>query len=106
MSYRETVSEESDTLCLSKSPNKHNRLFMKAQPMPDGLPEDIDDVSISWKWTQNEIKNRYHCKKGSLFHTNSVVIGDRARLVPLRLTRAPEIFRNINVKYALAVEIS
>lgn len=45
VSYRETVSEESDQMCLSKSPNKHNRLFMKAQPMPDGLAEDIDDVS-------------------------------------------------------------
>lgn len=46
MSYRETVAEESDQMCLSKSPNKHNRLFMKAQPMPDGLPEDIDEVTI------------------------------------------------------------
>lgn len=44
VSYRETVSDESDQMCLSKSPNKHNRLFMKAQPMPDGLPEDIDKV--------------------------------------------------------------
>lgn len=48
VSYRETVSEESDQMCLSKSPNKHNRLFMKAQPMPDGLPEDIDKVHTSW----------------------------------------------------------
>jgi len=46
VSYRETVSEESDQMCLSKSPNKHNRLFMKAQPMPDGLAEDIDKVFI------------------------------------------------------------
>ena len=30
VSYRETVSEESDRVCLSKSPNKHNRLYMKA----------------------------------------------------------------------------
>ena len=44
VSYRETVSEESDRMCLSKSPNKHNRLFMKARPMPEGLPEDIDKV--------------------------------------------------------------
>src|SRR5665811_1525763 len=44
VSYRETVSEESSITCLSKSPNKHNRLFMKACPMPEGLPEDIDDV--------------------------------------------------------------
>lgn len=44
VSYRETVSEESSRLCLSKSPNKHNRLFMKARPFPEGLAEDIDKV--------------------------------------------------------------
>jgi elongation factor 2 len=43
---RETVSEESSEMCLSKSRNKHNRLFMKAVPMPDGLAEDIDKVTI------------------------------------------------------------
>ena len=45
VSYRETVSEESSQMCLSKSPNKHNRLFMRCVPMPDGLAEDIDNVS-------------------------------------------------------------
>jgi len=49
VSYRETVSEMSDQMCLSKSPNKHNRLFMKAVPMPEGLPEDIDDGEVSHK---------------------------------------------------------
>merc|ERR1712131_310074 len=39
VSYRESVSEESNQTCLSKSPNKHNRLFMKAVPMPDGLAD-------------------------------------------------------------------
>lgn len=47
VSYRETVSDESDQMCLSKSPNKHNRLFMKACPMPDGLAEDIDDGEVN-----------------------------------------------------------
>ncbi|XP_043480003.1 translation elongation factor 2 [Leptopilina heterotoma] len=47
VSYRETVSERSDQVCLSKSPNKHNRLFMRAQPMPDGLPEDIDNGEVN-----------------------------------------------------------
>src|SRR6218665_234735 len=47
VSYRETVSEESDRMCLSKSPNKHNRLYMKARPMPDGLAEDIDKVQTN-----------------------------------------------------------
>merc|ERR1719284_1457727 len=34
VSYRETVSEESSQVCLSKSPNKHNRLYMKPSPSP------------------------------------------------------------------------
>lgn len=45
VSYRETVSEESSVTCLAKSPNKHNRIFMRAAPMPDGLAEAIDRVS-------------------------------------------------------------
>jgi len=47
VSYRETVSEESSIMCLSKSPNKHNRLFMKAVPMPDGLSEDIERGDVN-----------------------------------------------------------
>jgi elongation factor 2 len=39
VSYRETVSETSNQMCMSKSPNKHNSLFMKAvsrvKPRPD-----------------------------------------------------------------------
>jgi len=49
VSYRETVSQESNQVCLSKSPNKHNRLYMKARPMEDGLPEDIDNGKVSSK---------------------------------------------------------
>jgi elongation factor 2 len=47
VSYRETVSEESNQVCLSKSPNKHNRLYVKAMPMPDGLAEDIDKNEVN-----------------------------------------------------------
>jgi elongation factor 2 len=46
VSYRETVTEASSIMCLSKSPNKHNRLFMKAEPIVAQLQQDIDDVSI------------------------------------------------------------
>ncbi|XP_060934489.1 elongation factor 2b-like [Limanda limanda] len=42
VSYRETVSTPSSVLCLAKSPNKHNRLFLKARPLEEGLAEDID----------------------------------------------------------------
>ena len=46
VSYRETVLAESDRVCLSKSPNKHNRIFSKAQPFPDGLSESIESGEI------------------------------------------------------------
>jgi len=46
VSYRESVKSRSSITCLSKSPNKHNRLFMTAVNMPDGLPEDIDNGEI------------------------------------------------------------
>lgn len=46
VSYRETVSAESDRMCLSKSPNKHNRIFMKAEPMPEELANDIENSRV------------------------------------------------------------
>jgi len=41
VSYRETCTEVGPTV-LSKSPNKHNRLFVHGDFMPDGLCDDID----------------------------------------------------------------
>ncbi|XP_063309949.1 elongation factor 2-like isoform X1 [Pelobates fuscus] len=55
VSYRETVSEESNQLCLAKSPNKHNRLYMKARPFQNGLAEDIDKGDVS---SSQELKTR------------------------------------------------
>ena len=55
VSYRETISKESNVLCLSKSPNKHNRLYMKAWPFPDSLAEDIDKGEVS---ARQEFKQR------------------------------------------------
>merc|ERR1711931_139281 len=62
VSYRETVSAESDQVCLSKSPNKHNRLFMKAINMPDGLPEDIDNGDVAPRQEMKE-RARYLAEK-------------------------------------------
>lgn len=46
-SRNQTVGEESNALCLLKSPNKHNQLYMKAWPFPDVLAEDIDKGGVS-----------------------------------------------------------
>jgi len=47
VAFRETVAAESDRMCLSKSPNKHNRLYMKARPLSEDLSGKIDDGEIS-----------------------------------------------------------
>lgn len=62
VSYRETVSAESNQTCLSKSPNKHNRLFMTAVNMPDGLPEDIDNGDVTSR-DDFKIRGRYLADK-------------------------------------------
>lgn len=45
-------------MCLSKSPNKHNRLYIKARPFPDGLAEDIHKGEVS---ARQELKQRARC---------------------------------------------
>lgn len=47
VTYKETVSELSSQVCLSKSPNKHNRLYVTAEPMAEGLPEAIENKDIA-----------------------------------------------------------
>eukprot|EP00760_Papus_ankaliazontas_P001036 PhM_4_TR10359/c0_g1_i1/m.80165/K03234/EEF2; elongation factor 2 len=47
VSYRETVTDESSQTCLSKSPNKHNRLFCKGVPLGDELCADIEEGKAS-----------------------------------------------------------
>jgi len=49
VSYRETVSAESNQVVLSKSPNKHNRLYLKAEPLQEGLPEAIEAGKVNPK---------------------------------------------------------
>jgi elongation factor 2 len=48
VSYRETFIEESKQV-MTKSPNKHNRLYLIARPMDEGMPELIDDGTIGPK---------------------------------------------------------
>uniref|UniRef100_A0A1X7T9U1 Uncharacterized protein n=1 Tax=Amphimedon queenslandica TaxID=400682 RepID=A0A1X7T9U1_AMPQE len=44
--YCETVSAKSSIICLSKSPNKHNRLLIKYCPFPNKLAEVIIRVML------------------------------------------------------------
>merc|ERR1712060_453686 len=49
VSYRETVNETSGQTCLAKSPNKHNRIYLVAEPMSDEVCKEIEDGKIGPK---------------------------------------------------------
>ena len=49
VSYKETVIEDSSQTCLSKSPNKHNRIYCQAAPLGDELSLAIEDDKITSK---------------------------------------------------------
>merc|ERR1711881_250731 len=47
VSFRETVVDESEIQCLSKSPNKHNRIFCRAAPLDEDLVVEIEEKKIT-----------------------------------------------------------
>lgn len=49
VTYKETVTQLSSQLVMSKSANKHNRLYCQAEPLQDGLPELIEKGDIGAK---------------------------------------------------------
>ena len=55
VSYKETVTEESSQICLSKSPNKHNRIFCTASPLTEELSDAIEADKVSSK---QDLKDR------------------------------------------------
>ncbi|KDO47267.1 hypothetical protein CISIN_1g003169mg [Citrus sinensis] len=79
VSFRETVLEKSCRTVMSKSPNKHNRLYMEARPLEEGLAEAIDDGRIGPRDDPkylNEIKDsvvagfQWASKEGALAEEN------------------------------------
>merc|ERR1712226_1367901 len=62
VTYKETVTEESSQMCLSKSPNKHNRLYCKAEPMEEDLSNDIEEGKLGPK-QDFKIRGRYLADK-------------------------------------------
>jgi len=60
--YRETIQAKSSMTALSKSQNKHNRIWMEAEPLAEELSQDIekgkvnprDDVKIRGRYLADE----------------------------------------------------
>lgn len=53
--YCETITTESSVVCLAKSPNKHNRLFCRAQPLADDLVKEMIEGTLP-KETKERIR--------------------------------------------------
>ena len=64
VTYKETVNATSSQMCLSKSPNKHNRLYVVAQPLGDELTDAIEADDITSKQDQKERNRRLADKHG------------------------------------------
>lgn len=47
VTYKETVSASSSVVCLSKSQNKHNRLYAVAEPLGEEFCKAVDDKEFS-----------------------------------------------------------
>ena len=69
--YKETVTNKSSQICMAKSPNKHNRLYVMAEPLEENLVEEIENGKIKandelkmtartlidkYKWDQHDAK--------------------------------------------------
>lgn len=72
VSYCETVQQESDRMCLSKSANKHNRLFMKATPMPIKMINDISEKVIVPNPSDAKAQAREIVEKYPVFDVNEL----------------------------------
>ncbi|KAL9647150.1 hypothetical protein ABK040_004866 [Willaertia magna] len=55
VAFRETVVETGARDSLTKSPNKHNRLYMHAEPLPEELQDDIEKGKVT---PQDDAKKR------------------------------------------------
>jgi elongation factor 2 len=59
VAYRETIRAKSSKTCLAKSPNKHNRLFCEAEPLPDALIKDIEEAVVVPQPKDAKIQAKY-----------------------------------------------
>merc|ERR1712137_31547 len=62
VSYRETVSGTSNQTCLAKSPNKHNRLYVVAEPLDEELSKAIEEGPAGPKAEAKERAKLYRDK--------------------------------------------
>lgn len=55
VSFAETITGETEMTCVAKSPNKHNRLYMYAEPLDDDLCKEIEEGEVT---ENDDVKTR------------------------------------------------
>jgi elongation factor 2 len=59
VTFCESVSAESSQQCVAKSPNKHNRIYMTAEPLGDEFCQAVDDGSLKISGVETKVRARY-----------------------------------------------
>jgi len=82
VSYRETVRARSSQVCLAKSPNGHNRLYMEIEPLDAAIVTDMEEGKIleqpkDAKEQAKYITSTYKDAKGESFDSDDATMGKR-----------------------------
>lgn len=62
VSFCETVVETSSLKCFAETPNKKNKLTVIAEPLDQGLAEDLENGSVSIDWPKKKIAGFFQDK--------------------------------------------
>jgi elongation factor 2 len=58
VSFRETLTETTDMDCIAKSPNKHNRIYLRAEPLDDEIVKAINDKDVTMEMNTKEMQKK------------------------------------------------
>ena len=98
--FRESVMDTSRILCLAKSPNKHNRLYVKAEPLHPDLVNDLINKVITPTMDQNKLTRHLVDKYGWDVNDTKKIwafgpLGDEATNVLVDCTRGVQYMNEI-----------
>ena len=60
--FCETVVETSSLKCFSETPNKRNKLTMIAEPLDDGVADDLERGDVRADWTKKQVGAHFRAK--------------------------------------------
>ncbi|KAJ3639023.1 hypothetical protein Zmor_022088 [Zophobas morio] len=60
--FRETIVETSSIKCFAETPNQKNKLTMIAEPLEEGLAEDIETGKVVLQWSKKKMSDYFQSK--------------------------------------------